>query len=111
MTSDEAFDWLRDPGPTVVLTPLGFPHRAVRWGHCWQVGTAAYWVALTEIAIQDGRLPDSPTRHRIGADLAEEVAACLLGGHGLPHQTGRAGFEAVRGAGLLTGWMPAAGEY
>lgn len=36
---------LRDPGPEVVLTSRGFPQRAVRWGHCWQIGTAAYWVA------------------------------------------------------------------
>ncbi len=92
---------LRDQGPEVTLAPAGFPERAVRWGHGWQVGTAAYWVALTQAAIQDGRLPASAARHRIGADLAEEVAACLLGGHGLPHQVGRAAFEAVRAAGLL----------
>lgn len=92
---------LRDPGPEVVLAPGGFPPRTARWGHCWQVGTAAYWVALTETAVQDGRLPGSPARHRTGADLAEEVAACLLGGHGLPHQVGRAAFEVVRAAGLL----------
>lgn len=92
---------LRDPGPEVVLSPSGFPQRAVQWGHCWQVGTPAYWVALTETAIPDGRLPDSPSRHRIGTNLAEEVAACLLGGHGLPHQVGRAAFEAVQAAGLL----------
>jgi N-glycosylase/DNA lyase len=102
-TMADAAQALRDPGPEVVLTPRGFPQRAVRWGHGWQVGTAAYWVALTQIAVQDGRLPDSPARHRVGGNLAEEVAACLLGGHGLPHQTGRAAFEAVRGAGLLTG--------
>jgi N-glycosylase/DNA lyase len=92
---------LRDPGPEVVLKPAGYPQRIVPWGHGWQVGTAAYWIALTQTAVQDGRLPDSPARHRIGADLTEEVAACLLGGHGLPHQVGRAAFEAVRAAGLL----------
>jgi thermostable 8-oxoguanine DNA glycosylase len=75
----------------------------VRWGHGWQVGTAAYWIALTENAVRDGRLPTSPGRHRIGGDLAEEVAACLLGGHGLPHQVGLAAFEAVRAEGLLRG--------
>jgi len=40
-------------------------------------------------------LPATPGRHRIGADLAEEVAACLLGGYGLPHHVGLAAFEAV----------------
>jgi N-glycosylase/DNA lyase len=92
---------LRDPGPEVVLSPAGFPDRTVRWGHGWQVGTAAYWVALTENAVRDGRLADSQARHSIGADLTEEVAACLLGGHGLPHQVGLAAFEAVRAAGML----------
>jgi hypothetical protein len=58
---------------------------------------------VTQAAVQDGRLPGSPASRRIGRNLAEEVAACLLGGHGLPHQTGRAAFEAVRTAGLLTG--------
>ena len=92
---------LRDPGPEVVLSPAGFPDRTVRWGHGWQVGTAAYWVALTENAVRDGRLPDSQARHSIGTDLVEEAAACLLGGHGLPHQVGLAAFEAVRAERML----------
>lgn len=98
-----AIESLRDPGPEVVLSPAGFPERAVRWGQGWQIGTAAYWVSLTEHAIRDGRFPGSPARHRIGADLAEEIAACLLGGYGLPHQVGLAAFEAVRAEGLLHG--------
>ncbi len=92
---------LRDPGPDVVLSPAGFPDRTLRWGHGWQVGTAAYWIAVTENAISDGTLPATPGRHRIGADLAEEMAACLLGGYGLPHHVGLAAFEAVRAEGLL----------
>jgi N-glycosylase/DNA lyase len=92
---------LRNPGPMVLLSPDGFPSRGIRWGHRWQVGTAAYWVALTATAIQDRRLRDSQRRHRLGVDLVEEVAACLLGGHGLPHQVGLAAFEAVRADGLL----------
>ena len=92
---------LRDPGPIVLLSPDGFPGRSIRWGHCWQVGTPAYWVGLTAAAIQDGRLRDSRHRHRLGSDLIEEVAACLLGGHGLRHQVGLAAFEAVRADGLL----------
>jgi N-glycosylase/DNA lyase len=94
---------LRDPGPEVVLSPSGFPDRTVRWGHGWQVGTAAYWIALTQNAVRDGRMPASQARHSIGANLTEEVAACLLGGYGLPHQVGLAAFEAVRAEGLLRG--------
>ncbi len=92
---------LRNPGPIVLLSPDGFPSRTVRWGHRWQVGTPAYWVGLTATAIQDGRLRESQHRHRLGGDLVEEVTACLLGGHGLPHQVGLAAFEAVRADGLL----------
>lgn len=73
----------------------------MRWGRGWQIGTAAYWISLTQSAIRDGRLAASPVRHRIGADLAEEMAACLLGGYGLPHQFGLAAFEAIRAEGLL----------
>jgi N-glycosylase/DNA lyase len=93
---------LRDSGPTVVLAPPGHPKRAFAWGHSWQVGTAAYWVAITEAAAADGTLGRGPHRHRLGRDLAEEVAACLLGGHGMPYETGLAAFYAVRDAGLLT---------
>jgi N-glycosylase/DNA lyase len=92
---------LRDAGPTVMLSPQGFPERQVRWGHCWQVGTPAYWVGLTATALQDGRFRGSAQRHRIGADLVEEVAACMLGGYGMPHQVGMVAFEAVRANGLL----------
>jgi N-glycosylase/DNA lyase len=93
---------LRDSGPTVVLAPLGHPKRAFAWGHSWQVGTAAYWVAVTEAAAIDGTLRSGPHRHRLGENLAEEVAACLLGGYGMPYETGLAAYQAVRDAGLLT---------
>jgi N-glycosylase/DNA lyase len=93
---------LRDSGPTVVLAPRGHPERAFAWGHSWQVGTAAYWVAVTEAAAIDGTLRRGPHRHRLGRNLAEEVAACLLGGHGMPYETGLAAYHAVRDAGLLT---------
>jgi N-glycosylase/DNA lyase len=93
---------LRDPGPEVVLRPKDYPPRVVHWGHCWQVGTPAYWVALTTAARQEDHPDLRLTRHRLGATLAEEIAACLLGGHGMPHQVGLAAFEAVRDAGLLS---------
>lgn len=92
---------LRDSGPTVVLAPPGHPERRLAWGHCWQVGTAAYWVVITESATADGTMRQGPHRHRLGRDLAEEVGACLLGGHGMPYEIGLAAFRAVRDAGLL----------
>ncbi len=92
---------LRDRGPIVILAPPGQTERALAWGHSWQIGTAAYWVAVTEAAAADGTLRHGPRRHRLGRDLAEEVGACLLGGHGMPSEIGLAAFRAVRDAGLL----------
>lgn len=92
---------LLDPGRLVALEPPTYPTRWVRWGHPWQVGTPAFWVGLTDSAKSDGDRLRTDDRHRLGRTLTEEVAACLLGGHGMPHQLGLAAFEAVRGAGLL----------
>jgi len=92
-------DLFRDPGPVVVLRS-GPLTRRVAWGRPWQTGTAAYWTALTAL---DGVAGDGADRHRLGATLAEEAAACILGGFGLPFETGLAAFRAVRDAGLLDG--------
>jgi N-glycosylase/DNA lyase len=37
----------------------------------------------------------------LGASLSEEVAACLLGGHGIPAEAGLAAFARLRESGLL----------
>ena len=89
---------LLDPGPVVTLDPVRYPTRVVQWGCRWQVGTPAFWVGMTQ-TVQGGNRDIQ--RHRLGRTLAEEVAACLLGGHGIPHQVGLAAFEAVRDSGLL----------
>lgn len=94
------------PGPDVVLS-AGAEQRVVPWGQRWQGGTAAHWVALTEDFTARG--PVGAGRHRLGGSLREEVAACLLGGHGLPYETGLAAYEAVRREGLLRpGSLPSA---
>ncbi|MCT7362882.1 hypothetical protein A7G45_08735 [Mycolicibacterium llatzerense] len=92
---------MRDPGARVRLHPPGHPPRDVAWGHSWQVGTPAYWIALTHESRVHGTHDGETTRHRLGADLAEEIAACLLGGHGIPHHVGLAAFEAVKSSGAL----------
>jgi thermostable 8-oxoguanine DNA glycosylase len=43
----------------------------------------------------------NPTRHRIGQTFAEELAACLLGGHGVTGELGNAAFERVKQEGLI----------
>lgn len=81
---------LVDPGPEVELR-FGDVRRFVRWGHAWQVGSAAYWIAATRDADATG-----PLDHRLGSNLREEVAVCLLGGFGMPFELGLAAFESVR---------------
>ncbi|MDT7571083.1 MAG: hypothetical protein QOE05_1257 [Actinomycetota bacterium] len=101
-----AKDAFREPGPVVVLR-AGAHARRVAWGRPWQTGTAAYWTALT--ALDPISCAADPYRHRLGRTLAEETAACVLGGFGQPYETGLAAYRAVREAGLLDG-PPSAGR-
>jgi hypothetical protein len=67
------------------------------WGDATEFFTPAFW------AIQAWQIPtsDSPGSQRLGSTFAEEVGACLLGGHGLPAEIGIAAFERLRKRGLL----------
>ena len=89
---------LFDPGPMVDLAGGGAT-RSVRWGQPWQFDTPAYWVAQAEMF-------HPVDNSRIGSNLEEEVAACILGGYGLPARVGARAFGAVRDAGLLNGDRP-----
>lgn len=100
---------LLDPGPDVDLEGLG-RHRTVSWGQPWQVGTAAHWVALTKYEALE-RSATAPNGRQLGATLREEVAACILGGFGMPFETGLAAFHEVRESGLLAdGSTPTAAD-
>jgi thermostable 8-oxoguanine DNA glycosylase len=44
--------------------------------------------------------------YSIGRSLREEIAACLLGGHGMPAEVGVAAFHRMRDRGLLNGTSP-----
>jgi len=65
-----------------------------RWGRPHELGSAAYWVEQT-------RLREPSSDHRLGNSLAEETVACLLGGYGLPAEVGLAAFKAVQDEGML----------
>jgi hypothetical protein len=65
------------------------------WGLAHELGTAAYWVEQT-------RLRPTPASYALGGTLAEELGACLLGGHGIPADIGLAAYRALRDAGLLS---------
>lgn len=68
----------------------------VRWGRHDCFGTPAYW----RVIASRHQVPHAEN-FRLGRDLPEEVAACLLGGFGMAAELGMAAFVRVRDAGLL----------
>src|SRR5438309_524548 len=66
--------------------------RSVRWGRHDCPFTPAYWAA--QAWLQECCQP--PACLRIGSTLAEEIAACILGGHGMPAEIGLAAFARLR---------------
>ena len=83
---------LTDP---VVAIPIGDTVVQFPWGESHLLGTAAFW---TGQAAQW-----APPSFSIGLNLEEELAVCMLGGHGQPAEVGIAAFRAVARAGLLEG--------
>ena len=73
--------------------------EGVRWGSIDAFPTPAYW-AYQVVA---RRLVGKPAAYRLGRTLAEEVAACLLGGHGIPATVGLAAYDRIREHGALSG--------
>lgn len=71
----------------------------VEWGHHYTVFTPAFWATLAWLDRDENTYQD----FRIGETLEEEIAACLLGGHGIPAEVGLAAFYKVRDCGLLLG--------
>lgn len=84
---DGRFAYLDLPPPEADVVP------GVVWGRFDHPLTPAFWAA--QVWMSD--LPTGP-RFRLGATLAEEVVACLLGGHGAPAEVGLAAFVRVREA-------------
>ncbi len=82
--------------------------RDVSWGRPEELFTPAYWRAQ----VWYRELVGACSSFRLGRTLIEEVAACLLGGHGMPAEVGIAAFERIRDRGLLDGppW-PTAEEF
>jgi thermostable 8-oxoguanine DNA glycosylase len=70
------------------------------WGHCEYLFTPAFWAAHAWQCSLAGRLP---SRHRLGSTLPEEVAACILGGYGIPAEVGLEAYSRLRCRGLLNG--------
>lgn len=79
------------PPPAELLLP------GVPWGRVEGFPTPAYWA----YQVMSKRVLGGPPEYKLGHTLAEEVAACLLGGHGIPAAVGLAAFELLRTRGVL----------
>lgn len=69
----------------------------VIWGAVEAFPTPAYWA----YQVLARRLMGTTICHKLGDDLVEEVAACLLGGYGIPAEVGLAAFRRLRDSGAL----------
>lgn len=90
-------------GAAVIKVDLPPPEAealpGVPWGAVEAFPTPAYWT----YQVIARRICGTPIRYRLGSTLAEEVAACLLGGHGIPAAIGVAAFHKLRSRGILQG--------
>jgi len=71
----------------------------VRWGAVDAFPTPAYWVYQVVLK----RVLGGPPNYKLGHTLAEEVGACLLGGHGIPASVGLAAFARLRSLAAFAG--------
>jgi len=69
----------------------------IPWGAIEAFPTPAYWT----YQVMARRITGMPPRHRLGNTLAEEVGACLLGGHGIPASVGLAAFRRLQAQGMF----------
>jgi N-glycosylase/DNA lyase len=89
---------LQIPCPTKEVIP------GVLWGRFDEFFTPAFWKARLWIDGDPGPMAD----YVIGGSLREEIAACLLGGFGMPAEVGLAAFHRLRDLGMLDGTAAAA---
>lgn len=91
-----------------ILTPTGsvqvelpssdaLAFNGVLWGQIEAFPTPAYW----HYQVVSRRLTARPTHYKLGHTLAEELGACLLGGHGIPAKVGIAAYERLRKLGAF----------
>lgn len=69
----------------------------VRWGAVDAFPSPAYFA----FQVLARRLVGRPPQYSLGRTLAEEVGACLLGGHGIPGQVGIAAYQHLRRQGAF----------
>ncbi|MCU1445032.1 MAG: hypothetical protein JWP54_690 [Cryobacterium sp.] len=81
------------------MSVLDGQSREVAWGQPWQFMSAAYWIGVTEEWRSVNPVRERP--HRLGTTFAEEVVACMLGGHGVTFEMNVGAFHSLRQAGLI----------
>ena len=81
------------PSPDDLLLP------GLKWGNVGDFFTAAFW--KHQAVVHDAR--GLYRSFSLGSSLREELAACLLGGHGIPAELGLAAYDRLRTQGLLEG--------
>lgn len=74
----------------------------VRWGAVEAFPTPAYWA----YQVMARRIEDRTITYRLGSTLAEEVGACLLGGHGIPARVGLEAFATLKRKGAFSSETP-----
>jgi thermostable 8-oxoguanine DNA glycosylase len=74
----------------------------VKWGSIDAFPSPAYW----KYQVLARRIQGNQIRYRLGRTLAEEVGACLLGGHGIPASVGLAAYENIRNMGAFREHVP-----
>lgn len=85
----------QDSRTGLVTLRAGDAERTIRWGEPWHLGSASYWVQRCREVV------GPHVRHALGETLAEEVAACILGGHGIPADVGLAAYRGLRAQGAF----------
>jgi hypothetical protein len=93
ITTDDLNEELTLPSSTDVVI------EGVRWGTVDEFFTPAFWKCQAELHSRKNEY----TSHRLGVDLREELAVCLLGGYGIPAEMGMLAFARLKSAGLLNG--------
>lgn len=82
------------PAPDAEVLP------GVRWGLVGKPFSPAYWKLACSAAVSRNM---EPVNYRLGSTIAEEVVACLLGGHGITGEVGMAAFRRLKDQGLFDG--------
>lgn len=71
----------------------------IPWGDIAGFPTLAYWA----YKVFERRIEQKSIQYKLGKNLLEEIATCLLGGHGIPASMGLASFKHLNDKGAFTG--------